>query len=372
LGGGRFRVPPLPVPSPYVRIMDKDRIVLLSGSMPLRKSSRARLLEARNQAELRKRPFWSESLHKSIATLRPPQQVDVEVVSSAGPVAGARLLYRDRTDHRLWATSDANGKAKLLVPRVSSDKGDEYLRYVSFWLQGDAVTTVHAYAWDLAIPKDGSAIQWRLTLPKAYEMRGRVLWANGKPAANVALQLHTGTQGGRGFRGLSASFDGQPQCLYTDEHGRFVVPGRPGFLGFQLSMFLRDAEIAQLPRTPVPYAPFVVLLSGVDARGKHTELGDIVLSDYVPVDVTVTGDDGQPAASHAIHFRERLDYDMQEERVCYTRVDWQGRIRLLARPGAELEVSAMTSRDADDIGPPQTADIVGSKHSINLKVQTKK
>jgi hypothetical protein len=61
--------------------------------------------------------------------LPPPQPLDVEVVSLNGPVAGAKLFWNDRTDHRLWATTNADGVARLTVPRVWGNKGEGALRY---------------------------------------------------------------------------------------------------------------------------------------------------------------------------------------------------------------------------------------------------
>lgn len=361
LGQDRWRLPPVPRNSGFVRVRDRDGIDLASGVVPLTVAGRQKQLDGKapdpnpDNLSRQRAPFVTDSLEVTTIRLPPPVPLDIAVQCNGKPVAGAVLTQADRADHRPWATSAADGTARLWLPANWSPKGEPLLRYVDFWLQGEGITTVHAYTPDLPIRNaDGSPLPWLVEPPPGHVLKGRLSWRQGRPAARVPILVHTGVPGGSSFGGVGASMTGSPLCYWTDDNGRFTVPGRPGYLGFQLTVFLRERDLAELPASAAPCAPIQVLAAGDDAGGDQ-DLGELVLGDYVPIDVEVLDAQGKPVAGNRVQWRERLEATMQEKRVASALTDWQGRLRLYARPGVTLLVAPTDAeaREGEAVAAPR-------------------
>lgn len=372
LADGRVALPPVPQAITFFRVRDRDGIDIGSGRIPLRSDLRDAQLAGGapdpNPDNMSRQfaRFVTKGRHETEVHLPPPVPFDVVVRCDGKAAANVLLTWSDRCDHRPWGKTDADGVARLFVPAAWGKAGEGFLRYLSLYAQGPGVATVHAYASDLdARASDKGPGRWEVGLPAGTTLRGRLWWRDGRPAAGVPVLVHTGLPRGVGGRG--ASYGGSPLCHRTDGEGRFVVPGRVGYLGFQLSTFLGESHLRELPPSPVPYAPAIVLAAGDDANaGGDQDLGDLVLATMAPIDITVVDERDQPVPGQELAYREALAAEHQEERVCYARADWQGRIRLLARPGVGFLVA--TKRPDDKGRPEAVVPEAGKVTSLQLRV----
>jgi hypothetical protein len=154
------------------------------------------------------------------------------------------------------------------------------------------------------------------------------------------------------FPRRGGSHGGFPTIYWTDADGRFVVPGRPGHLSWQLSTFLCGEDAGNLPRSRhAPLHSRLVIASGWDDPGKDQDVGTLVLADYVPLDVEVVDESGSPAPGTRVYFREQPSGQVGagNERVCSAATDWAGRLRVLCRPGVTMLLRTTSESRAPEV-----------------------
>jgi hypothetical protein len=342
---GRALIPPMPDAALF-RVRRAAGAVIASGMIPLgeeeRRDSAVGDAGLRSTAKtLGGASFTTISEERTRVTVAPPVLLRFEVHGPRGPVRGARLFWFDRADHRLLAETDKKGRVELPMPSDWSDRGAHVLRDVSLWVEAADCATVNWFATELSIAdEDGEPRVHSITLPRGHSIEGRLSLSRGKPAANAPILVHTGTLSGTLFTGLHAQFDSTPRIIWTDVRGNFEVGGMAPHVGWQLSTLL-GPEAEFLSSSEFPLAPAVLLASGENFSKKTRKLGTLSLSSFRPIDVTVTGAQGEAGVIADLAYREELATVFQEENVASVRSGPGGRIRLLGRPKSRLLLSVL-------------------------------
>lgn len=196
--------------------------------------------------------FWLES----------DTRIGGRVLDAAGqPVVGMRLQARAAPSNKSgnanleYATTDADGyfEFKTVEPGdyifgfrlISVSRGDEKMPYHRTYFPG--VPTVEQ-ARAVTVREGERLRDLELRLPPALverEVIGKVVWRDGRPAANVSISLSLFDVGDYAL----ANYD-----LRTDENGRFALKLFEG-LRYRVNAFTEDASRAYASSEPVEIIP---------------------------------------------------------------------------------------------------------------------
>jgi hypothetical protein len=366
---GRALIPPMPDAALF-RVRSAAGAVIASGMIPLgekeRRGSAVGDAGPRSTATaLGGASFTTISEDRTRVTVLPPVVLRFEVRGPRGPVRGARLFWFDRADRRLLAETDKKGRAELPVPADWSDRGAHVLRDVSLSVEAPDCATVNWFAPELSVAdEDGKPRVHSITLPKGHSIEGRLSLSRGKPAANAPILVHTGTPSGTPVPGFDAQFDSTPRIIWTDVKGNFEVRGMAPHVSWQLSTLL-GPEADFLSSAEFPLAPAVLLASDENASKKVRKLGALSLSSFRPIDVTISGAQGEAGVIADLAYRAELAAIMQEENVVSVRSGPGGRIRLLGRPKSQLLLSVL-GNDVQATGPVRALDVRAGKQPMEV------
>lgn len=291
-------------------------------------------------------------------TVLPASEISGRVVGPDGkPAAGAHVAAIGRKIQPDRGGDLALG-GEVLAEATTGDDGRYRLNLVG------ASSKTHRYANLIARADDGGLAWQRLDLdapevdasfklPDEEPIRGRLIDAQGQPAAGVRVSIRsvsvtskTGIRNaGVGFRSMDEPPRAWPQPLTTDEQGRFVIRGVPAGHGVLL-----------VTRKTDKFAPQDVSLNtGMsEERGEHDQTYRSQVKNVKPGEEAVLTlaaaqifegvvryeDTGKPAP----HARLTVWASQQQEMGSMISVagksDAQGRYRINPNPGVRFGVTA--------------------------------
>ncbi len=196
-------------------------------------------------------------------------------------------------------------------------------------------------------------------------VHGRLLLAEGEPAANVPLVLEATI----GTSPTSAFFGAMPRVLVTDADGRFALPGRCEKFPYRLTAVLSPALRARLAGDqggPIASTAVLRWLAGPEP------LGDLVLERLGRLDLSVRQPDGTPPGATPVVLTRlggQTELPCSPLRAC---TDHRGRLRVLLASTADVLVhcsrgnGAAWATLAADAAPTQlTLDV---RHVVRFRV----
>ena len=179
------------------------------------------------------------------------------------------------------------------------------------------------------------------TLKRAVSIKGRLLLDAVQGAANRPI-LHFAEVQDRGLQSHSKHTPLCTRIFYTDQDGRFEIPGRVQNLAYKLAVVLSPKQVAALN----PSARFVALQPlAWFAIGKSTgskeslDLGDVRLDQLETLDIAVTTPDGSPANRPSLLIDIGGGPVTGRHHFTYT-ANRRGRFRMLLAKDVELTIAA--------------------------------
>lgn len=284
----------------------------------------------------RVRPAWLDGP----VVLRPASRITGKVTDPAGrPVAGARVQERFQLTQRKPVRTTFDPCRKDGGVAVSGPDG----RFTLEGLEpGDYILSAHAPGWLRAtspavhVPPAGTAEAPATALQAGAVVYGRVLDAQGKPAAGIKVY-----ESGRSV------YETGPATTVTDEEGRYrltgVLPGR-----IRISAYDEDLGSGDFTPSVLPGENSLDL--ELTPRSDAYKAAARAKSPTVEVRGRVTGPHGEPVVSAAVWTHRLGDVP---SRAGYTREDGTFSLRLeesIYRITVERPGYALTRLEALDVG----------------------
>jgi len=371
-------LPEMPGSSCTVRVIDKNGRWLISKSTALERKKPSQSMSAKAATEATAKPK-SEADDPTVIEIPKPYELLVRVrTDKKKPLPNAWVLLRQNGANVKLAETDEEGWAVARVP-VGPKPGKDH---VTLMVGAPGRVQVYANRYNMTFRSDTSAAEARkkgqpdvdIQLIDGTRVRGRLMLDAETPAAGVPILFHApmpSDSGQRMFRGNSSSGDSYPATITTtDKDGRFAIEGYYPRFGHRLVALLDAGITARLPSSSeIPIVPSVILSSGVASDNPH-DIGEVVLSELAILDVSVRENDGSRARQPKVTFMEPREkngaHDPYQQEI--VNGDRRGRLRILARPGCQLKIAAVSSRSYGivDVTAPKS----GQTLSQNLVLHT--
>ncbi len=269
-----------------------------------------------------------------------PRRITGRVVTPTGeaaPAADVLLLARRRESFvgglldqasqiEVLAQTKADADGRFDIPAEKLAEGP-YL-----WVQILAKSRGFGLAWQ-DVNAAAEALEFSLQLPETRDARGRLVTAEGQPAAGIRIVVdkigHTEPGRFEGVHSMRAQLPAEvwPQNVITDADGRFTVPGIP-----------TDADLS-LRIDQEPFAPRWWMWHSKEPT-EHIEVLDPA---QIITGVVVEADSGRP-----IPYANLTAYQDKTPNRSMTgiggRADAKGRFRLNPFPASAFTVSAFAPR----------------------------
>ncbi|MFQ5503335.1 MAG: hypothetical protein ACE5F1_00900 [Planctomycetota bacterium] len=357
-------VPPLPWRACVLELRSQQGAPLLSVPLPLARSLRGQ--GADNEM------IKSASVRDTTIELPDLTTRLIRVASAENaPLAGARVYRNVYGQLREIARTDQRGLAA--VPGVPG----RYMEYLASYLYYGYIVRAEGFAEGYGFgvgavrqPKGGKRPDHDLRLQLEHRLRGRLLLADGEPAARTTLLFRCSPPASSH---ISAQLFPSPQVYLTDEAGSFEIPYRNAGCAFRLMAKLSAAQIERLPRARGHPLHDIILLAVKTRPGSRAfDLGDIRIPDLHALDIQVRAEDGTAAeqAQVLVGVAEGDYYSMLQPFSVLT--DRRGRTRLIVSDPGELAIAVSANHSIRFADPGDLEARAGAERSTPLEIQMAK
>jgi len=353
-GNSEAVLPPIPLPYCYVEIIAKDGRRLATAYV--RPESGQPEDDAKPEEEAPADPvnvlgteIDRSKLGLVKAEVNRPYPVLFRIISRANqkPLGGAVVQERYLRDNYTLGTSNEDGYAVLQIPmrRNGGVPAPVHLQY-RVWAPGHALA--HVYLQNPSFGKDRDVAQlikdnkpdMIVKLPEGYSVTGRLMLTPDKPAANTPILLRSSIPYlWSNNNSIGNTVDQFPNAYWTDKDGKFEITGRYGGHVFDLRVALSPEQVAQLPAGKGPTCRIVPLFTG---NKKDKDLGEVVISQFNAIDLSVTQFDGFPADRAVVAFAPKAQQGLYYNLTLKPQLSTgrRGRLRVFARGGSPLAIAA--------------------------------
>ena len=315
---GRVEIPAMPGPKVEVQVLDRRGVILLRHTNSLASA-------AREPHEWR---------------IPPPKIEFVEVrdVNDGKGVADAEVLLDVQAKLVSLGKTAKDGVAEIRLPKDT--RGTILVRAASYAAaptQSGPSTQLKDKTWKPL--RAGTNPQRHANLDHGFSFKGRILLAPDVPARDLTILVNG--QAMHYHKKSSRYLNRFTDVVRTDAEGHFSISGCIQESSYRTSatLLLRSEHLLKLPeqwRKSVHFAIDNALKLDDGKPGKTTDLGDVVLSRYRPLQIEVK----QPTGAHAPGARVVIgelsnSFGASNKKSGQHHADRAGRSCVLIRPGAE-------------------------------------